>query len=407
MGERRLRILMLSWEYPPHTIGGLGKHVLDLLPALDRHGAEVHLITPQLMGGPEFEHLPESVAECTIHRVAPPDLHGVDFYTSVWRTNLAIEQCGRALIEQLGGVDIIHAHDWLVAFSAIALKHAYKIPLLSTIHATEHGRHRGNIQGDLQRAIHNVEWQLTYESWRVITTSGFMRDEVIRVFHLPADKVDIVPNGVDLSTFRRLAGEDLTAFRERFAAPSERIVYYVGRLVPEKGIQVLIDAAPKILANRGDVKFVIAGTGGYGYELRQRAIARGVDDRFLFAGFISDEDRDRLYKVADVAVFPSLYEPFGIVALEAMAARTPVVASNVGGFAEVITSHETGILTEPENPDSLAWGILHTLDHPEWSQARVENAYRMVRDRYNWDTIACETLAICERIVAARAITAW
>lgn len=407
MAERKLRVLMLSWEYPPHTVGGLGKHVLDLLPALDRHNVEVHLLTPRWMGGSTFEVLQNSDAESSVYRVPPPEVHAADFFTSAWRTNLTIEQCGRELIDRIGRVDLIHAHDWLVAFAGVALKHAYKIPLVSTIHATESGRNRGNLYGDLQRAIHNVEWELGYESWRVITTSAYMRGEVQSTFNLPADKIDIIPNGVDPGDFLTVKDEDLTGFRNQFALPDEHIVYSIGRLVPEKGIQVLVDAAPFVLSERPDTKFVVAGTGGFGQELQQRAIDRGVADRFYFAGFVTDDDRNRLYKVADVAVFPSLYEPFGIVALEAMAARTPVVASSVGGFAEVITNHETGLLTYPDNPSSLAWAIVHTLNRPDWAQQRVDNAYRMVREQFNWDAIARQTIDVYRRVAAERAVTVW
>src|SRR5207253_2365110 len=121
--------------------------------------------------------------------------------------------------------------------------------------------------------------------------------------------------------------------------------------------------------------------------LRAKADALGVADNIIFTGRIADEVRDALFKVADCAVFPSLYEPFGIVALEAMAAGTPVVVSQVGGLVEVVTLHETGITVYPNDPASLAWGILHTLQHPEWSRQRAANAERVVRSQFNWARI--------------------
>ena len=133
----------------------------------------------------------------------------------------------------------------------------------------------------------------------------------------------------------------------------------------------------------------------------------GVAHSVYFTGFIPDEDRDRLFKVADVAVFPSLYEPFGIVALEAMAARTPVVVSNVGGLAEVVAHNETGLVVYPNNPDSLAWGIVETLRRPDWAAARAENAYRRVVTEYNWGHIAQLTAAVYARIAAERAVASW
>src|SRR5207249_1386715 len=147
----------------------------------------------------------------------------------------------------------------------------------------------------------------------------------------------------------------------------EPIVYYVGRMVPEKGLSVLIDAVPLVLQQWPSVKFVLAGGGGYANDLRAKASALGVADNIIFAGRVSDEVRDALFKVADCAVFPSLYEPFGIVALEAMAAGTPVVVSEVGGLPEVVDLHVTGITVHPNDPVSLAWGILHTPKNPERS----------------------------------------
>jgi len=141
--------------------------------------------------------------------------------------------------------------------------------------------------------------------------------------------------------------------------------------------------------------------------LRHRAWELGVAQKFYFTGFIPDDDRDRLYKVADLAVFPSLYEPFGIVALEAMAARCPVVVADVGGFSEVVDNHETGMTVYPDSVDSLIWGILHTLQHPEWAEARARNAYRKVVEEYNWDRIAERTTGVYRWIVRERRESEW
>jgi glycogen(starch) synthase len=132
-----------------------------------------------------------------------------------------------------------------------------------------------------------------------------------------------------------------------------------------------------------------------------------VGEKVLLTGFISDDDRDKLFKIADCAVFPSLYEPFGIVALEAMAARCPVIVSAVGGLQDVVEHNETGIVVYPNNVDSLAWGIVHTLQHPKWSAARVENAYRVVRERYNWEHIARTTAEVYRQVIAERRVVDW
>lgn len=398
-----MRVLMLSWEYPPHVVGGLGQHVAELVPALSAQGVEVHLVTPRWANGRVEEYLDGAI----VYRVNPPAVAMHDFYTGVWQTNLKLEDKCEHLWEEWKSFDLIHAHDWLVAFAACALKRNFKTPLLSTIHATERGRSRGSLTNDMQRAINNAEWWLTYESWRVICCSEYMANEVKEFFQVPPDKVDVVPNGVDIRRFERWDGVDLSRFRNRYALPGEKIIFYVGRVVYEKGVHILVEAVPHVLRAYPNAKFVVVGTGDMLPQLQHRAWELGVAPKILFTGFIPDEERDRLFKVADCAVFPSLYEPFGIVALEAMAAGTPVVVSEVGGLKEVVQHAETGITVYPNDVDSLTWGILHTLEHPEWTQARVANARRRVIEEYNWTRIAARTSAIYQRIIQERAKAEW
>ncbi|NLF11731.1 MAG: glycosyltransferase family 4 protein [Anaerolineaceae bacterium] len=399
-----MRVLMFSWEYPPHVVGGLGKHVAEILPPLGNlENLEVHLVAPRWGGGAARE----TVGGATVHRVDPPITEG-DFYTGAWQTNLRLEEYGRTLWQESGPFDLIHVHDWLVAFVGAAFKRNYAVPLVSTIHATEQGRGRGSLGSDQARAIHHVEWWLTYESWRVIACSEYMADEIVDYFSCPRDKIDVIPNGVDTERFDRLDGlQDLALFRNMYALPFEQIVFSVGRIVYEKGLHLLIDAMPAILAQHPTAKIVIAGKGPELDALRSQAWRVGVGEKILLTGFITDEDRDKLFKIANCAVFPSIYEPFGIVALEAMAARCPVVVTEVGGLKDVVLHNETGIVVYPNNPDSLAWGVVHTLKHPEWSRNRVANAYEVVRTRYNWEHIARDTARVYRQVVAERAVSNW
>lgn len=421
-----MRILILSWEYPPHIVGGLGAHVAALVPALVRAGVEVQVVTPRWKGGAPLElvtggKVPKNpsrakprttkrrtqAAASAICRVDPPVATMGNFYADAQQTNLNLEEQAHALFQQCGGFDLIHAHDWLVAFAAASLKRIHKTPLLATIHATERGRGRGYLGGETSHAINGTEWWLTYEAWRVITASLYMADEVKTYFQVPRDKIDVVPNGVDPAPFDALEGVDLSNFRARWARPDERIVFSVGRLVQEKGAHLIVEAAPRVLAQNPNTRFIIAGTGGMGDYIRRRVAALGIGDRVNVAGFVSDADRNRLLKVSDAAVFPSIYEPFGIVALEAMAARCPVVVSSVGGLGEVVQHEKTGITVYPDNIDSLAWGILETLNHPAAAAARAEKAYRMVKTEYSWDHVAALTIEVYERIIRERAKTDW
>jgi glycosyltransferase involved in cell wall biosynthesis len=385
---------MLSWEYPPHVVGGMGKHVLDLAPALVQQGVEVHVVTPLLRGGAQHEVTDDDVH---VHRVEPPPMDAYGFASYVQQTNGMMELAARRLRGQIGEFEIIHAHDWLAAHAGVALKHAWRRPLITTVHATERGRQQGYVGSSHAEQVNSIEWWLTFESWRVIACSQFMAYQISGYFNAPLDKIDVVPNGIYVKPDPFVAEDERLAFRRRYAEDDQPLVFYIGRLVFEKGLHVLLDSWPAVRAAVPRARLLIAGTGSYADALKSRAWALGIADDVMFAGFIPDDDRDKLYRVADVATFPSLYEPFGIVALEAMAACCPVVAAATGGLTEVVTLHETGLTVHPDDPGSLAWGILHTLQHPDWSEARVNNAYAIARDVYNWRAIAEATRAVYDR----------
>jgi glycosyltransferase involved in cell wall biosynthesis len=398
-----MRVLLLSWEYPPNVVGGLGKHVAELVPALARRNINVHVVTPRLAGGAEREN----VEGVVVHRIKVNGQARSDFYDYAQQVNRLLQMACEETLARAGSFDLIHNHDWLTSFAARELKQEHKLPLLATVHATERGRGRGGLGSRQARLINAAEWQLTYEAWRVICCSHYMAGEIRSYFGAPADKLDIIPNGVDPSRFQALESVDLSDFRLRYALPDEKIVMYVGRIVVEKGVEVLIRAAQEVLREAPKTHFIIAGKGPELGRMRDMVDDMGLSERVKLPGFISDEDRDRLLKVADCAAFPSLYEPFGIVALEAMAARAPVVVSEVGGLAEVVRHAETGVTVYPDNVESCAWGILHTLQHPQWAHQRVENAYREVLTVYNWDTIARQTESVYERIVRERERADW
>lgn len=389
-----MRILMLSWEYPPHLIGGLGRHVTDLTDALAQIGVEVHIVTPNLHHGDGYECTAQGVH---VHRVAVPPIADRTFFPLTQDLNVALRNAALDLHRRIGGFDLIHAHDWLVAPAGTTLKRFCHLPLLATIHATERGRQQGHLTTDLSVQIDRLERLLTSESTRVIACSHFMAHEIHAALETPREKIDVVPNGVVVKPSPFENDEERLAFRRRFACDDQPLVFSVGRIVYEKGLHILVDAWSQVRAQFPQALLVIAGAGGYLEALQERARRAGLADAILFTGRISDEERDRLYHAADAAVFPSLYEPFGIVALEAMAAKCPVVVSHTGGLAEVVKLHETGLTVYPNNVDSLAWGIRHTLAHPEWSRQRAANAFHEVCTRYNWSAIAHATLDVYRR----------
>lgn len=395
-----MRVLVLSWEYPPRIVGGIARHVEDLSKGLVRQGISVDVVTCAHDGASEVQ----DDAGVMVYRVPFGNPSPPDFLTWVMQMNLNFLE--RAIVQAAQGADLVHAHDWVVAYAAKTLKHAFNIPLVATIHATEYGRNWG-LHNDLQRYISSVEWWLGFEAWRVICCSEYMRGEVSWVFQFPADKTHVIPNGVDPARFAVPPEEELTAIRSNWAAPDEKIIFFIGRLVHEKGVHVLIDAFAKVLAYYDKAKLVIAGKGPADSYLRDRARALGIYHRIYFAGFIDDPTRNKLYKCADVAVVPSLYEPFGITALEAMACGIPVVVSDTGGLSEVVRHGITGMKSYVANPNSLADNILALLSDERLCERVRANAYREVQERFNWDTIAEETIGVYEKVLEAYRTSPW
>ncbi|MFZ5988309.1 MAG: glycosyltransferase family 4 protein [Bacillota bacterium] len=387
-----MRILMLSWEYPPRIVGGISRVVHGLAQKLGDRGNEVHVITCWEMGSKDLEK-DENVF---VHRLHSYDVTPNNFVDWVMQLNFVLIEHAIKLINETGKFDIIHAHDWIVAFASRVLKHSYSIPLVSTIHATEHGRNWG-IHNDTQRYINNIEWWLAFESWRLIVNSDYMKNEVKHVFQVPDNKIDIIPNGVDLDKFDGY--EKDIDFRRNFASDNEKIVFFVGRLVNEKGVHVLIDAVPKIVHHYNDTKFVIAGKGPQLDHLKWKAEQMGISHKVCFTGYISDEDLLKLYKCADVAVFPSLYEPFGIVALEGMVANVPVVVSETGGLGGIVEHGVDGMKSYTGNANSLADSILEILHNPDKADNMKKRALEKVHTIYNWNVVTDQTLKVYENII--------
>lgn len=379
-----MKILMLSWEYPPRIVGGISRVVHDLSQRLIKDGHEVTVVTYRDGNSPYYE----DDKGVKVYRVDNYMIHPNNFIDWIMQLNFNMIAKASEIINKEGKFDVIHAHDWLVAYSAKALKEAYKIPIVTTIHATENGRNSG-IHDETQRYINDSEWMLTYESSEVIVNSNFMKSDLQRLFGLPFEKINVIPNGINLNNFTGV--EKDYDFRRQFALDNEKIILYVGRLVYEKGIQNLIGAMPKILDHYHDAKLVICGRGGMMDELKQEVRNLGIDNKVYFAGYCDSKKVQKMYKCADVAVFPSTYEPFGIVALEAMLAGIPTVVSDVGGLNEIVDHGVNGMKSYAGNSNSIADSVLSLLFDPKLCDTVSKNAVKKVKELYNWNKIAQDT----------------
>lgn len=396
-----LSVMMLSWEYPPRVIGGISPHIYFLSKHLAKQDVKVYVITCDFPGAPAHE----VVDGVEIYRVDSYKNPSPDFATWVYLMNMNMQKEAAALMRTISKkVDVIHAHDWLVANAGIGLKHIFRKPLLVTMHSTEMGR-RDGLHTTAERMIHETEAWLNYEAWKVICCSEYMISHVRYVFGLPNDKLVMIPNGVNTANYD---GIDLecSQFRNQYALPEEKIVLFVGRLVYEKGVHVLINAVPKILS-KVNAKFIIVGSGYMKEQLLNIVRSMGLEHKVLFEGFMDEMSLLKLQKCSDVSVVPSLFEPFGIVALEAMAARSPVVASDTGGLSEIIEHDVTGVKVYSNNPDSLAWGITKVLLDQEYAKRIKENAYRRVHEKYNWEKIAQQTKCIYEKVLGEYSKSFW
>lgn len=405
------RILMLAWEYPPHIVGGLARVVCAVSKELVEQGLEVHVITSNAVDNAALSDLPEHQIDeygVHVHRVkTQTDMLGRDwstpnFITWAARLNFGILQYALALHAE-APFDVVHAHDWLVADAAWVLK-SMGIPVVASIHATEYGRNNG-IHNEDSRYIDQVEWRLIYEAKSVIVNSNHMLGELVDHFRAPAQKIAIIPNGIEPDRLLSTADTDVDTAKVRARLRADfrldgPMMLFVGRLVHEKGVQVLLDAAREVLERHPQATFVLAGEGYYRAELAAIATANGINDRVRFFGRANDDDLRRLYLMADVLVVPSLYEPFGIVALEGMATGTPIVTSDSGGLMDIVEHEVDGITTFAGKSDSLAWGILKVLDDPALADRLQKAARKKVVAKYSWASIADQTRQLYDAAVA-------
>ncbi len=387
-----MKILMLTWEYPPRIVGGIARVVNDLSKRLIKDGHDVTVVTYREGNAPYFE----DDKGVKVYRVDNYMINPNNFIDWVMQMNFNMVAKASEIIAKEGAFDVIHAHDWLVAYSAKTLKNSYDIPIVSTIHATESGRNSG-IHDETQRYINDTEWMLTYESTEVIVNSNYMKRELQRLFGLPFEKINVAPNGININMFNGV--EKDYDFRRQYAADNEKIILFMGRLVYEKGVQHLISAMPKILSGYNDAKLVIAGKGGMLEELKAQVDSMGIANKVYFTGYMDAKQVCKMYKCADVSVFPSTYEPFGIVALEAMLSGTPVVVSDIGGLNEIIEHGVDGMKSYAGNPNSLADSILELLHNPELADNVVKKAKAKVKNEYNWAKIAQDTHFIYQKAI--------
>lgn len=389
-----MKILMISWEYPPVVIGGLGRHVHHLSTALAAAGHDVVVLSRRPTGtDPSTHPSSDEIADGVRVIAAAQDPHEFTFGTDMMAWTLAM---GHAMIRAGMSIkrhrsdrpwrpDVVHAHDWLVAHPAIALAQFYDVPVVSTIHATEAGRHSGWVSGAISRQVHAVESWLVRESDSLITCSASMRDEITELFGPGLAQTTVIRNGIDAARWPFAA-------RRRRTGPAELL--YVGRLEYEKGVHDLIAALPRIRRAHPGTTLTIAGDGTQTDFLLAQARKHKVLKATRFVGHLHHDELLAALHRADVAVLPSHYEPFGLAALEAAAAGVPLVTSNSGGLGEAVINGVTGLSCPPRDVAGLAAAVNSALDDPAATQRRARAARERLTSDFDWQTVAEETAQV-------------
>ena len=377
---------MLSWEFPPRATGGMAAQVTGLSAALAAGGHDVVVLTIAERPA-ELEAKPPPGVRVLRTLVDLPWLPPVETVTRVASANHAITKLGSRFVGDLAGwePDVVHGHDWQLGWAADSLASRYDVPFVLTMHGTERVRHGGQLPLGHPTDINSIEWWLAFQADRIIAPTRFVVEQLITGFELDQDNVIHIPNGIDPSLWRP----------ERVsAAPRRPLVVSWGRVQYEKGFQVLARAMHLLRGRLPDVHATIAGRGSYLPELQTQIDVEGVSDLVDLPGYLHDADLRRLAHTAGCVVIPSLYEPFGIVALEALAAGTPLIVARTGGLAELVAGTHAGITFEPGNPDDLADAIEQVLTNHELATILIANARDLVERKYSWDAIARATVEV-------------
>ncbi|OBB35055.1 glycosyltransferase family 4 protein [Mycobacterium sp. 852002-51961_SCH5331710] len=388
-----MKILMVSWEYPPVVVGGLGRHVHHLATALAEAGHEIVVLSRRPSNtDPSTHPTTDEIAEGVRVVAAAHDPHEFDFGSDMMAWTLAMGhsmvRTGLTLKTRRGRPwrpDVVHAHDWLVAHPAIALAEFFDVPLVSTIHATEAGRHSGWVSGRISRQVHAVESWLVHESDSLITCSASMRDEVGELFGPGLAESYVIRNGIDCGRW---------PFAQRRPRTGPAQLLYLGRLEYEKGIHDAIAALPRIRRTHPGTTLTVAGEGTQLDWLVEQARKHKVLKATSFVGHLDHDALVDLLHTADAAVLPSHYEPFGIVALEAAATGIPLVTSNVGGLGEAVLNGQTGVSYPPRDVAALAAAVRSVLDDPHAAQQRADAARERLTSEFEWHAIADETAQV-------------
>ncbi|HBG27949.1 MAG: hypothetical protein A2Y10_18245 [Planctomycetes bacterium GWF2_41_51] len=409
-----MKVFMLGWEFPPFISGGLGTACHGLTKAMSMQGTEITFVLPlgnqaecnymKILCAEGFLNLNEfkNVRFKTVGSFLKP-------YSSLERIGLPKDTLNKALklrgslcqpnygkdifeevakyaertleIASLEDFDIIHAHDWMTFPAATAIAQESGRPLLVHIHSTEFDRSGERVN----QAIYDIERQGMHKATKVIAVSNYTKNIVVNRYSVPADKIEVVYNGV----------EDVQSSQVKLAG-REKVVLYLGRITFQKGPDYFVAAAKKVLEKMNNVKFIMAGDGDMTHRMINYAAYLGIGHKIFFTGFLQGTYVDRVYRMADLYVMPSVSEPFGIAALEAMKNKVPVLVSKQSGIAEV---GRNILKVDFWDVDQIANKIIAVLKHPPLRTVLTENGFAEA-GRFSWGKSASRINEIYRQVLA-------
>ncbi len=412
---------VLVYEYPPKIVGGLGTYAAEITRkfVLMDHDVTVFTMNDDTRSLPTREiwrgieiHRPLHIdISDSLPDVLAEDVKkwgrggGVQFFSKILVYNyLSASKLINDLIrKEKFKYDIIIAHDWLSVISGITVKKELGLPFAFHVHSTEKGR----TLGKGSEVVSNIELHGARAADLILTVSYAMKDELMKL-GFPKDKIQVCYNGVNPEKYdpETANTEQIKKVRDHYGIEDDELmILFIGRLVGVKGVDRLIMAMPHVLQKIPNAKLVIVGLGDLQDYLVNLVRTMRLDDSVKFRfEFISEEERILHYAACDIAVFPSLYEPFGIVVLEAMSMERPVVVGGAGisGMREIVIPHgdeQCGFHVDPSNPTDIAWGIVSALENPEKRKWFGKNGRQRVLNEFTWDKVAERTIALYEQII--------
>ena len=396
-----MKVLMFGWEFPPLSSGGLGTACYGLTKSLSKKGIEITFVLPYSFdaGNADFIKL-VSAGNIKIRKIASalqpymtsqeykksfgkksgPKIYGSTLFDEVYRYTLAAEK-----IAEEEDFDIIHCHDWMTFGAGIRAKRKKSKPLVLHVHATEHDRTGGH---QVNQYVYDLERYGMHKADKIIAVSNFTKNKIMTHYNVPSEKIEVVHNAVDFSQHY---------YDESFEIKkTDKIVLFLGRITLQKGPDYFIYAAKKVLEHEKNVKFIVAGSGDMGPFIIEKAAELGIADKVLFAGFLDQDYVERAYKMADIYVMPSVSEPFGITALEAMKNKTPVIVSKQSGVSEVIRHC---LKVDFWDVNEISNKIIALLRYKPLHETLKYDGYFEVK-KFSWDTPAEKCIQVYNKLIS-------